>query len=728
MSAPHAPHAPHGRSMRGRRLRFAGLTLVLVLAATASLVIAIVLTGRHSARFDVTAMREHALSPRTEALLSGLSGGYEVVIAGPLKDPRTVDSRGLQRVADVLDQFKRAGREGLSVTYTLIDTGSTSGVEAYSALLGRLAERDKEKIRVQTESVTLAIGGARELADGLEALAPRLLEVRKAIGDASPNAATNQAYFDQRAHEAGLSARALRDLAAKAEQALASRAATGFAIPDLEGAAGLLRGPLGDMETGLRTMAADLATFGSAEGVTPVAAEGARGLAPEAARLRDRAALMRDALERMERIDLVRIANVLRSSSAVVVVGPPERGLTAIDFAELFPPPGTARGAVSADLGRSAEELLSTAIAALAQPVKPIVVLVHGQTPGFFDKVSFFQLMMQRLAMRGIDIVMWETADETDPPSLARLDPRGERPVVYVVFNTASFASGGAGLNGAQRASRLGRAVAGLVQRGEAVLMSVFPSTFPAGGEPDPTTAWLEPMGIRVEAGRPLLRERSTPEGRRVDAWQVLRALPGEHAILGATKGLPTRLEWPVAIRTDTALESGATKNGVTVTPLYRVEDSRAWGESQWLGYMQVPISQHASVPTPPSNDSSRDEAKGPWDVAVAVERRAQGFDRPQRLLIVGSNTWFSDAVMAEGAEVDGRIVAANPGNAELLEAGIYWLAGQDSAIAQSATARAVPLIRPLDRGTLSLLRWLAIAGLPGAVLVLGAAWRVLRG
>ena len=111
-----------------------------------------------------------------------------------------------------------------------------------------------------------------------------------------------------------------------------------------------------------------------------------------------------------------------------------------------------------------------------------------------------------------------------------------------------------------------------------------------------------------------------------------------------------------------------------------------------------------------------------------AVERELAGLPRPQRLVIVGSNSWYSDHVMGEAATVDGRIVPANPGNIELMEASIYWLAGQDDSIAQSATARAVPLIRSLDRGTLRLLRWVAIAGLPGAVLGLGVVWRLTRG
>ncbi len=705
-----------GRSTgRGRTLRYTVLSAIVVLAATASLVIATMLGERYAVRVDVTATGEHELSPRSRALAEKLQGEYEVVIAGPLKDRRVVDARVLQRVADVLQQLQRAGE----VRPTLIDTGSASGIRGYEELVRRLAARDAERIEGQQRAVQHAAAEAGELANSLEAIGPSLTQIRDAITETDPSATTNRAYFDQRAEEAAASARALRDLAQKASEAAATPGAGQLPIPDTGAAAAMLRGPLGDLENGLFAIATDLVRFGEAG--TGQAQQLAKALAPEVGRLRDRAAIARDSLERLEPIDLIRIAKALQGSSAVIVIGPPGVGLTAIDFAELFPPTAAANPAAGADLGRRAEELLTTALAALAQPVKPIVVLVHGQSRGFFDRISYFELLKQRLGLRGVDVVMWEAAEEPERPPLARLDPRGQRPVVYLVFNTASYAGGGAGGSGPERAQKLGAAIDRLVTSGEPVLMSVFPSTMPTYGEPDPTTAWMSAIGLEARSGMPILRERILPEGRRVDAAQNIRAIESSHPISLAVRGLPTKLEWPIALK-----ESGG-HSDATITPLFRIEDKQAWGESQWLGYMQVPIAQHGSVPNPPSQDP-RDDAEGPWTVAVAAERRIPGADTAQRLVIVGSNTWYSDPVMGEAASVDGRIVPANPGNMELLEASIYWLAGQDDAIAQSATARAVPLIRSMDQGSLTVLRWLAMAGLPALVLGLGLLWRVLRG
>jgi hypothetical protein len=185
-------------------------------------------------------------------------------------------------------------------------------------------------------------------------------------------------------------------------------------------------------------------------------------------------------------------------------------------------------------------------------------------------------------------------------------------------------------------------------------------------------------------------------------------------------RGLRTRFEWPVGLR--------ILEDAHRVTPLFAVDDKATWGESQWLGYMQVPIGQHHQVPNPPSPDSPRDDTSGSWVLAAAAERIVPGLDHPQRLVAIGSNIWFVDRIMADLDEADGRILPANPGNAELLEAAVYWLAGQDELIAQTPTARAVPLISDLSPGLLLALRLAAIGGLPALVLAFGAAWRVLRG
>jgi hypothetical protein len=713
---------------RRPRLRFAIMSAVLLIAATASVVIANFIGSRVALRWDVTATREHQLSPRTLSLLARVEAPYEIVIAAPLRDQRTIHPRALQRIADVLDRFQRSGR---LITISMIDTGSPAGHDQYSALVHRLAERDAPRIQRQLQTMQGVTSGLEELAAILESFAPRLHAIREAIPAESANAAANRAYFEQRAAECRASAAALRELATRATEILAPPPANpeDLFIPDVHQAAAPLRQPLSDLSAGLAAVNTNLRAFADADAIPAAARDLARPLVQVTARARDRSAILRDTLDRLERLDIARVASVLESISAALVIGPPDVGLTAIDFTSLFPPPAVLESAAGAraDLGRNAEELLGTAIASLAHPIKPIVVLVHGQPRGYFERQPFFRLMIERLGLRGIDLVMWEAAVDPEPPSLARLDPAGNRPVVYICFNADSpSGSGGPGNTGPERAQRLGRALRSIIDAGHPLLLSIYPSTLPTYGEADPTTVFLAEFGLAADSARPLLRERITAEGRRVDAVQNLRARESAHPISQAVRGLPTRFEWPIALRL--LEQAGEARSAPSVTPLYTIEDRATWGESQWLGYLQVPLAQHHLVPNPPSPDSPRDDTSGSWIVGAAAERKAPGLDHSQRLVVVGSNTWFVDWVVGDMSEVDGRAVAASPGNAELLEAAVYWLAGQDELIAQSPTARAAPLIGDLSPSLLRALRLAAIAGLPGLVLVAGAFWRVLRG
>lgn len=710
MSIPH-----HSPTSTGRRLRFGAMSSVLIAAATVSLVIANLLAARFPARLDVTEMREHRLSPRSQALIAGLTDEYEVVIAAPLKDRRLIDPRAVERAADVLDQF-RLGAANARFKVTWIDTGSPAGMKAYDDLLKRLVSRDADRIKKQADAAASVISQSEAIATWLESLSPRLQAVRDAIPIESPNAATNKAYFEQRATESRVSARSLRELAGAAKAAMA--APTGqLPIPDAERALSPLRLALSDLHSGLSDIAENTAKFGSSEVAPPAARDAAKPVAADVAGQRDRVAMIREALDRMERLDLLRVAKALQSSSAALVIGPPERGMTGMELTRLLPPPSAASGA---DAGRNAEELIATALASLIQPTRPILVFIHGQPGRGLLRSPDFAGLMDRISMRGMDVAEWAAAVDAEQPVLSRLDPSGKRPVVYVVLSTdTSVNPGGKGMSGPDRAAKLGKIVSDLIEGGETVLLSLNPSTLPTFGQLDPMTAPLAGFGIKADTGRPILAERFTAGGRFVDAAQTLTAPNGQGPVANAIRGLPARLEWPIAITATSA-------DGVRTWPLLVVDNKSAWAESQWLNYWQVRIADHELVPDKPSRDSERDDVKGPWTVALAAERGPPS--DAQRLIVVGSNSWFMDRVALEQSVIDGRAAAAYPGNIELFEAAVYWLAGQDEMIAPSATARAVPLIRPLRGGTLLAIRWLTIAGLPGVVLMVGMVWRLLRG
>lgn len=692
---------------RRRRARLGTMALVLIGVATACLVVANVIAERRSMRLDLTATGEHRLSPRTAGILSGLSGEYELVLAGALGDATRVPVRALERVRDVLDRIQRESRGRVRVT--AIDTLKAGGADEYQRLVGRLIERERAAIERQVTTGQNAIAAAAELARELEGLQTRLLALRERIAGSTPADERMRQYVQQRAGECGVSARAMAE-AAKASQEFLVAGTTG--VPRVDRVAAALAGPMKELAAGMGDVERTLKDLdGATSGV--------------AGTIGGRSARTADELDRLGRLEVSRVAAVLERSSALVVIGPVNasgRSITAVPLEDLIPADA---GAAGADVGRNAEELIGTAVASVASPVTPVVVLIHGQSRGFFDRADLLEAMRRRLGLRGIDVVLWEAAVDKEPPSLSTIDPKSERPVVYVVLNTQShLGSGRQGESGAERVRALGSAISRLIEDGRSVLLSVYPSTLPTFGDVDPTVAGLKALGIEVDSGRALLRERITPEGRRVEAGWVLRgpSTEGVVPIAAAIAGLPVRLEWPVAVDA-----KGAEAAGVRTWPLLRTDEAGVWNESEWLSLIQVPMAQHPGVPNPPTSGGPKDESRsGGWTVALAAERTSG--ERHQRVVVVGSNTWFLGPVLEETTSVDGRLALANPGNAELLEASVYWLAGQDAMIGQSATARAAPLVRTLDERTLSLIRLGLGIGLPGLVLVMGGIWRWRRG
>ncbi len=705
------------------RLRFALMSAVLVLASTVCAALLVLLAERYAVAIDVTATREQELSPRTAKLLASLTGDYEIVIAA---DWTRLDPRAARRARDVLDLLRRGSRH---VSASVIDTSSAAGAASYERLLARLAERDAPKARAHGDAIFAAIAGAQGLGASMQSLSSRFLAIRDAIPTGGAGAETNRQFFDDQAAQFRVNGSTLGEIAAKSRESLEKEPGP-LGVPDFDAAAAPLKKAMTDLDAGLRQVLSSVDLVARAEEMPEAVRTLAAPLARDLSGLRDLAAIQADALARLPRLDTARVAGVLESSEAALVIGPPEAGVTAVPFEWLFPA-GEALatgGGSHADVRRRNEELFATAIDSLARPVNPIVVVVHSwPPPPLLDRQRGFGALVERLGLRGIDVVEWAAAVQPEPPSLRSLDLKGNRPVVYAVFNSDAGASSAEGGNGPERAQRLGATLARLVEDGRAILLSVIPSPLPAFGSKDPLVSALPLFGLSADSARPLMRDALTPSGRVVlPDFQLIASGEG-HSVAAAVRGLRTLFEWPVPLRVLPESEAGRSR----VTPLYVLEDRGAWAEAEWqeLWAVAAPGVRRGLARASPTADAARDDVSGRWVVAAASERDRPAGAGVQRLVAVSSNTWFTDRVTTQQSRlVDGRIASANPGNIELFEAAVYWLAGQDDRIGASATARAVPVIRPLGEGTLAALRWMLVLGLPVLTLGAGVWWRWWRG
>ncbi len=717
--------------MRGRtrRLRAGVLATVTLGCAIVGTVLLNAVATRYAMRVDVTSTRDQLLSPRTSLVMERMQAPYRIVVAA---DMATADRGARKRLEGILSEMRRAS---LSFSATTIDTGSARGMEDYRALLKDLVTRDQAVITAHGEVVESGRTAARGLATWLnESASPGLSAVEQAIPGLDEPSQRFRQSIQQSAARSRLLSRSLSEAAGRAADAL-RRQLGDLPLPATDAAATELIEAFEPAVAWMTQAADELETYSKQRATDGPSAEQARELVGPMRARRDQAAITLDALRRLSRPDILRIADVLEKGQAALIIGPPEVGIGALDLATILPPPSaTALPGAAGDQSRRVEEVLGTALATLMSPTRPVLVIVHAEPRPFFDSVQIFTALSQRLRSRGIDVVEWACLVEPEPPGLASLNPKGDRPVVYATLSPDSSTSSRVDgePTGAQRAQRLGEVLARLADAGNALLISINPSLLPTYGQTDPTVAVLERFGLAAESGRPLLRGTTTPRGQIVETELTVIAPDGTHPIQAGIRGLTTLVPWPVTLY-ERAPDGNAR---ATVTPLLTIPASESlWLESQWLRLWRTPRDQRALVPDPPTFDEGQDGrwpdgkpgSTRPWIIAAAAERAE--LNKPvQRLVAVGSNSWNIDQITQRGLSVDGRVVPANPGNMELMEASVLWLAGEGSLIAQSPEAVSVPVVGNITEAQGRTLRLSLILGLPLLMLLLGIAYRVVRG
>jgi len=703
------------RTSAPRRFRYGLSTFVILLAVTASCVIASALATRWDVRFDVTATREHTLSPRTLALVRGLDEPVEVVITA---DYAQMDPRATLRLRDVLDGLTRASDR---VRVTEIDLGADDGRAAFTSLLGRLSAAIEPRIAAQVTTLNEAIRTTRGAVTTLGELSAAVLTERAKLPVASPRGEN----LDRIAAASRLLAGSITEALTTAANAMDETIADST-LPSVDAAsiaiASTQRAMLVDLDSLDEALSSVSMSLSDTEGVDLGHA------ADMLLALRDTIARSQDRVDRLEPIEtLAAIRTIEAGAGAVVIAGDRAR---AVPMHALFPPAALLDSASTgaADLRFIGESLLSAAIGSLtgAQSA-PIVVLVHGAgerqlddegralTP---DAEQAFGTLLESLRLRDIRIAEWAPGTGSPRPTFASAEGEQPRPVVWVTFPVSIRSAAGA-----QRMGRHASAIRGLLESGANVLFSFDASTLPGIGEPDPMAEPLHEMGISVRTGAAMLRRINTPNGPQVDGQFVLRRADHANPIGRAIDGLATRLAWPCPIET-------TEQAGVTTWPILTIPDSdHAWGEMEWFAYRSLTPMQRAMLADAPEPDEGVDLTRGPWTVALAGERAAPGGEsRTQRVVVVGANGWFTDVVTRDSSTIDGRTVSSSPGNAELFDASIAWLAHQDDTIAAGPGATQSSRLPTMDHAALTALRWAIIAGMPMLVLITGVVLRLWRG
>ena len=699
-----------------RRVRYAIQTFALFFAVTACCAFAVVLADRFPERLDVTATREHHLSERTLELLKSLQGQYEMVVAANFS---VLDPQAARRTQDVLDNFGRASPNKIKTT--IIDAASSRGRADLDAVLGRLIERFRTGIEQQRKGVETAITMTPALSAQLTALSDELLATKDSVKDGDPNAAQLRQFYADHAAACRVGAESLGTVRTSAQELL-DKTIGHTPVPATDDAIMLLRKQISDTLTELGKMGNDLdsvATTTLDKAVSPATRDRTKAPAAAATQLRQEFGQVLAVLEGLPRTPVSSVARVLERSSAAIVIGPPgaaRQGVTSVELADIYPPkPPEGSEGMQPDLRARTEELLAGAIASLARTESPIVVFVHGVGKHMAPDYLPVGPIVERMRLRGVDFAEWAAGLDSEAPILTQLDPQGKRPVVYAVIAMAP--------NTPEDATRLAKLVQGvgrLIAAGKSILLCEVPSTLPGIGQKDPMADLLAPLGLDVDTGRPLMRQTQGPRGRIVTTDLILNDPGTDHPIAQAIRGLPLYMPWAVPVR----IKDGTT--GVRSVVELDNQGKSIWAESEFVEFLRTPREQQALLINPPAPDSARDDPAGPWPLVGTIERTVDG--RAQRLVVVGCNRWMAGDVIGAQTQTEGRVVPTYPGNIELLDASVYWLAGQDGMIGTSPLARQAPTIPPLSDAQLTAIRWTLIGGLPVLVLLIGALWRLAKG
>ena len=680
-----------------------GLNLAVYLAAILTIAVVVNVIAAHPAlrwRADATKTRAYSLSEQTLNLLEDIEGDWTIAV---IITTDGVDRALMRQVEQVLDRYDRAS-PNLSVIR--IDPADPASLDSYEALLIRLRRSYAEPIAEYDAA----------LADGrrtLERFTVFLQQQTGSLVTVSGGLAENDAarsQIEQLLAIISLRLDQVREVEKELDRALVIDESR--PLPDYETARSILAVSLDtwadeffrivELFNGWRdNPATDMAVrrFGAAH------RDEYDGWVQE---LAGRA----DPLKHLPPLELARVGRSLEAGETAIVFGP--HGATVIPPEQLFSRLNLRRrgsDTVTFDQRFRGEQAISAAIRMLQDGGEmPVVVLVHAQDESLLSRRGQnidFMGAAEILRASRFDVREW-IVQRSEKPRVPR-----DRTSVWVVVPPPIPERTTLTITEAEQ--KLIDATGGLIADGEAVLLSLTPSPLTRTGMSDPWRDLTAPFGLTVDTTRTVFESARDEAGRVINQRVIqLSNYPPGTAIGSAVHGMQTVFDLPLVITLDEDVAPDVRREVVlAVDPA-----PDRWLETDW---MLNPDSLDE-----PTADQRFDR---PAPLVVTAERRNPMKAGQQRILVVGSGGWLlsylADVVVPVGGD---RMVLVNPGNFELLMAGITWLAGDDDRIASSPVSRQVARLEGVTESVRSLWRWVALVIMPGGCLALGIfVWTVRR-
>ncbi len=679
-----------------------GLNLAVYLAAILTIAVVVNVIAAHPAlrwRADATKTRAYSLSEQTLNLLENLEGDWTIAV---IITTDGVDRALMRQVEQVLDRYDRAS-PNLSVVR--IDPADPESLDSYEAMLIRLRRGYAEPIAEYDAALDDGRRTLERFTVFLQQQTGSLVTVRNGL----PENDAARSQIEQLLAIISLRLEQVQQVEIELDRALAFDESR----------------PLPDYETARSILAVSLDTwadefFRIVELFNGWRDNPATDMAVRrfAAAHRDEydgwvqeLALRADPLKQLPPLELARVGRSLEAGETAIVFGP--HGAAVIPPEQMFSRLNLRRrgsDTVTFDQRFRGEQAISAAIRMLSDGGEmPVVVLVHAQDESLLSRRAQnidFMGAAEILRASRFDVREW-IVPRSEKPRVPR-----DRTTVWVVVPpiperiTLTITEG---------EQKLIDATGGLIADGEAVLLSLTPSALTRTGMSDPWRDLAAVFGLTVDTTRTVFESARDEAGQPINQRVIqLSNYPPGSAIGSAVHGQQTVFDLPLVIKLDDAVAPDVRREVVlAVEPAHD-----RWLETDW---MLNPDSLDE-----PTADQRFDR---PLPLVVTAERRNPVKAGPQRILVVGSGGWLlsylADVVVPVGGD---RMVLVNPGNFELLMAGITWLAGDDDRIAASPVSRQVARLEGVTESVQSLWRWVALAIMPGGCLALGIfVWTVRR-
>jgi hypothetical protein len=674
------------------------------------------LTRRLGLRSDTTAGSVHSLKPQSVNIVKNLHQKVRLVGLYPkpsdkMQSANDPESEKYYRfVSDLLDEYAGAGGK---VSVEMIDPVA-----------------EPTKVDQLLTQVSSQYGkGTKQYRDALGEF-PGLLKQIKAFAD------------EQSKRIAALPLKEVKDSDLRQTMQLAAATVQGFPellqrsqdqvdqelkskLPDYQGAASQVERNLDTLSRMLGRVAEDFSKLKDQKGVPAAIQQYAAQAAPAFDAIKKQSDAMVAKLKGLGELKQLDTLRENLKSRSILVLG--EKDMRIIPFERVWTAPKNIAGMdveqVSRSLRFAGEQQVSTAIAALEQKKQTKVVFIRPGGAPLTEAGNMFQEggplsdIAEQLRQYNFDVLekditgQWAMQQQMQRQGMPPTPEPSDDEIKDAIWVVLSFAP----KMGRQGPNPLGPKLQEHLKEGGSALVLFFPMA-------DDLSDALKDWGVKARTDLVAMHEPVSAQGTATsDILDNAQRMPivfvtrqyGDHPLAKPLQSLPSLLSPIIPVQTQAA-------NGITVTPLIPIPQTPAsWGESDVNDALQGKAAQFTPAQGAEGGDLAN-TAQSPLYAGAAVEKKDGG-----RLVALGALQFAMNQILEIPDQTmlkRGVMVSQFPGNAELFENSIFWLAKMKSMLAISPEALQISRIEPMSDAQLAWWRWgLLIVLLPLGVVVAGA-------